>query len=169
MKRAMKILTGSVLLSLAPLASAQEESDPVALRIASGFVDFAGSADNALALVCALREGLAVRLTSPVAEGLSDMPEMAVIEPPTGKMSWDDVKMALMLARDGLKRYGIAHPTLEQLQAVLIGGDVTTPNGKAVAFRGVLQMRADGVNWGGIAAERYRRPEITRKEIVGAL
>jgi hypothetical protein len=30
----------------------------------------------------------------------------------------------------------------------------------AVSFRGVLQMRCDGMNWGAIAAERYRRSEV---------
>jgi hypothetical protein len=72
-------------------------------------------------------------------------------------MGWNDVKMALMLARDALRRHSISHPTLEELQAVLVGGEIVTPAGKAAAFRGVLRMRADGFNWGAIAAERYRR------------
>jgi hypothetical protein len=84
-------------------------------------------------------------------------------------MSWSDVKMALMLTRDALQRYGVAHPTLAQLDAALIGGEVVMPDGRATTFRGVLQMRADGVNWGRIAAERYRRPAIARKATLGAL
>jgi hypothetical protein len=162
MKRAMQTLTGSLLISLAPLASAHED-DPTALKIAAGFVNLAGSEDNALALVYALREGATVRLTSPMAPASSGMPEITVIDPPTGAMSWNDVKMALMLARDALQRFGISHPTGEQLQAVLTGGDVNVPNGKAVPVRGVLQMRAEGMNWGRIAAERFRRPEITSR------
>lgn len=163
MKRPMPTLTGSLLVSLAPLASAQDERDPIALKIASGFVNLAGSEDNILALVYALREGVAMRLVSPVAPASPATPEVTVIDLPTGRMSWIDVRMALMLARDALQRYGISHPTGEQLHAVLIGGNLNTPNGKVVTFRGVLQMRAEGMNWGGIAAERYRRPEVTSR------
>lgn len=163
MKRAMQPLTGSLFISLAPLASARDDHDPEALKIALGFVNLAGSEDNILALVCALREGVAVRLMSPIAPAPPATPEVTVIDPPTGRMSWNDVRMALMLARDALQRYDIPHPTGVHLRAVLIGGDLTTPNGKAVTFRGVLQMRAEGINWGRIAAERYRRPEITSR------
>ncbi len=159
MKRAMQLLTGSVLLSLAPLASAERDPapDPFALRIAAAFVKLAGSEDNILALVRSLHEGAPVHLVGPVEEGRDFMPEIVVIDPPTGPMAWNDVKMSLMLARDALQRYGIVHPTLVQLHAVLLGGDIATPNGTVGSLRGVLQMRADGVNWGAIAAERYRR------------
>jgi len=162
MKRAMQTLTGSLLISIAQLSAAQDDRDPTALKIASGFVNLAGSEDNILALVHALREGIAVRLVYPEPAS-SATPEVTVIDPPTGRMSWNDVRMALMLARDALARYGISHPTGEQLQAVLTGGDVTLPSGRIVPFRGVLQMRAVGMNWGGIAAERYRRPEVTNR------
>ena len=158
MKRAMQLLTGSVFLSLAPLASAEQDTDPAALRIAAAFVKLAGSEDNILALVCALREGVPVHLVSPVDPGADFMPEIVVIEPPTGKMPWNDVKLALMLARDALQSHNIVRPTLVQLHAVLLGGDITTPANTIVTLPGVLQMRADGIHWGRIAAERYRRP-----------
>jgi len=157
MKRAMQVSVDSVLRWLAPIASPQEKEDPAALKIAAGFVSFAGSEENILALVCALREGIAVRLVSAIALDSSGAPQTILIEPGTGPMSWNDVRMALMLARDALRRYGISRPTLEQLRAVLAGGEAATPNGRVAAFRGVLRMRADGLNWGAIAAERYRR------------
>ncbi|SRR5260221_2755444 len=157
MKRAMQMLSSSFLVALAPLASPQEEPDPAALKIAAGFVNFAGSEDNILALVWALREGVVVRLMFTAAPDSLALPEVVTIQPPSGPMSWNDVKMALMLARDALRRYGISRPTLDQLQAVLVGGETITPNGRTATFRGVLQMRADGLNWGAIAAERYRR------------
>jgi hypothetical protein len=159
MKRAMQMLTGSVLITLAPLAAAQDDEHVAALRVASGFVDLAGSQENILALAYALREGVAARLTFPL-EPDAALPEVIVIDPPTGKLEWNDVKMALMLARDALQRYGITHPSGAQLQAVMLGGEASAPNGRTLAFRGVLQMRADGLNWGTIAAERYRRPEV---------
>ena len=158
MKRAMQMFTGSVLLSLAPFASAETDADPAAMRIAAGFVKLAGSEDNILALVCALHEGAPVHLVSPADPGTDFIPEIVVIEPPTGKMAWNDVKMALMLARDALQAHDIVRPSLVQLHAVLLGGEIATPSGTMATLPGVLQMRADGVHWGRIAAERYRRP-----------
>jgi hypothetical protein len=157
MKRAMQVSAGSTLSWLAPVASPQEGEDPAALKTAAGFVTFAGSELNILALVCALREGLPVRLVSAASQDSSAVPQGVLIDPATGPMSWNDVKMALMLARDALRRYGVSRPSLQQLRAVLMGGEATTPNGKIVTFRGVLRMRAEGLNWGAIAAERYRR------------
>jgi hypothetical protein len=159
MKRAMQVSAGSALGWLARVASPQEEEDPAALKTAAGFVTLAGSELNILALVCALREGLPVRLVSAAAQDSSGVPQGVLIDPATGPMSWNDVKMALMLARDALRRYGVSRPSLQQLQAVLMGGEATTSHGKIAAFRGVLRMRADGLNWGAIAAERYRRPD----------
>ena len=158
MKRAMQMFTGSVLLSLAPLAAADQDVDPAAVRLASSFVKLAGSEDNILALVCALHEGVPVHLVSAVDPGTDFMPEIVVIEPPTGRMSWNDVKLSLMLARDALQAHNIVRPSLVQLHAVLLGGDIFTPAGTPVTLPGVLQMRADGIHWGRIAAERYRRP-----------
>ena len=158
MKRAMQLLTGSVLLSLAPFAGADSDPDPAALRIAATFVKLAGSEDNILALACALHEGVPVHLVSPIDPGRDFMPEIIVIEPPTGEMGWNDVKLALMLSRDALQSHNIVYPTLVQLHAVLLGGDIVTPAGTVVSLPGVLQMRADGIHWGRIAAERYRRP-----------
>lgn len=161
MKSAMqKTLTGSLLVSL---ARGKGDRDPQALKIALGFASLAGSEDNILALVDALRLGIPARLVSPIAAEPPVTPEITVIDPPTGRMEWNDVRMALMLTRDALQRFGIPHPTGEQLKAVLAGGDLTTPNGKVVRLRGILQMRAEGINWGKIAAERYRRPEVTNR------
>jgi len=157
MKRAMQMSAGSATSWLAPVASPLEGEDPAALKTAAGFVTFAGSEQNILALVYALREGLPVRLVSTASQDSPGVPQGVLIEPATGPMSWNDVKMALMLARDALRRYGLSRPSLPQLRAVLMGGEATTPNGKIVTFRGVLRMRAEGLNWGAIAAERYRR------------
>ena len=158
MKRAMQVLTGSVFLSLAPLVNAEQTVDPAASRIAAAFVKLAGSPDNSLALVLALHDGVPVHLVSPPEIGVDFMPEIVVIEPPTGEMPWNDVKLALMLARDALQSHNIVRPSLVQLHAVLLGGDISTPADTVVTMPGVLQMRADGVHWGRIAAERYRRP-----------
>jgi hypothetical protein len=150
-------------ISRAPLACAHKDQDTVAIKIALGFAQLAGSQDNALALVHALHDGVEVRLITSITLASAAKARITEIAPPTGRMTWHDVKMALMLARDALQRYGILHPACEQLRAALTGGEVTAPDGKLVTLRGVLNMRAEGMNWGRIAAERFRHPEITSR------
>ena len=132
-------------------------------KIAAGFTALAGSQHNAFALVEALREGVAVDLFYPTA-GTDPEPKVIAVAPPTGRMEWHDVRMAMMLTRDALVSYGILRPTGEQLHAALLGGEVPVPGIRLASFRGVLRRRADGLNWGQIASERFQRRAVTRIE-----
>ena len=131
----------------------------VATKIASSFTKLAGSQDNALKLVQALRNGSSVTLTAPASSGGTGTgtgtgtggTTTTSFTPPTGKMGWGNVFISLALAQDQLKRLGITDPTQAQLQAALMGGDVTGADGKTVTLKGILQMRADGMGWGRIA------------------
>ena len=169
--RSAQMLAGSLLAAMAPLAASQSEGDGRSMRehvtmvakIASGFMGLAGSDENAVALVESLREGAPVQLTYP-GTNPQDLPQVIAIETPTRPMDWNDVRMALMLARDALASVGVSRPSGEALQAVLMGGAVVVPSGRVVAFKGVLQMRADGFNWGRIASERFQRPAVARIE-----
>ena len=184
MKRNMRVLAGAVLIALAPLAQAQTAIDSqvsaldtvaanrgqalVAGKIASNFTSLAGSEENALALVNALRTGETVKLTYPAPEPAPGTgtgtgttpttppsPTVTTIDPPTAKMGWGNVKISLALAQDALARAGITNPTGEQLQAALNGGEITVVKAdgtsSTVQLKGVLQMRADGMGWGEIA------------------
>jgi hypothetical protein len=125
----------------------------VATKIASSFTNLAGSQDNALTLVRALRDGSKVTLTT-TTPGTGTDPGTTTttsFTPPTGKMGWGNVFNALALAQDSLARSGITNPTNAQLQAALMGGDVTNSNGTTTTMKGILQMRADGMGWGQIA------------------
>lgn len=144
------------------------DQDTAAIKIVLGFAQLAGSHDNAFVLVHALRDGVEARLTPSIGLASAAKPGITPIAPPTGRMTWHDVKMALMLARDALQRYRISHPACGELRAALTGGEVTAPDGKVVTLRGVLNMRAEGMNWGRIAAERFRRPEVTSHGHLGA-
>jgi len=57
---------------------------------------------------------------------------------------------------------GITRPVHQQLHAALMGGEVQPRGRRPVTLRGVLQMRAEGMNWGRVAAARYLRPAIGR-------
>ena len=132
----------------------------VVTNLAAGFRTLAGSQENARTLVEALREGRRVRLVGP---STPDYPAVVTaFDPPTGEMSWNDVKMALMLARDALMAAGITRPVHAQLLAALMGGEVQPRGRRPVEFRGVLVMRAEGMNWGRVAAARYLRPAVQR-------
>ena len=132
----------------------------VVANLAASFRTIAGSRENARALVEALHEGRRVRLVGP---STAEFPAVVTaFDPPTGEMTWNDVKLALMLARDALMAAGITRPVHQQLHAALMGGEVQPRGRRPMTLRGVLQMRAEGMNWGRVAAARYMRPAIAR-------
>lgn len=117
-------------------------------QIASDFSDLAGSEDNADALVRSLRNGETVNLTG------STPTETVSFDPPTGKMGWGNVFIALALAGESLKQAGVTEPTTAQLVTALNGGTltVTTTGGtQEVTLAGILALRASGQGWGQIA------------------
>ncbi len=177
MKSTMRILASSLLIALSPLAAAQvtgggdldtqvrvldataanKGQTLVAGKIASNFTNLAGSEENALALVNALRTGGEAKIvTTTTVPGTGGAPATTTttntaIDTPTGKMGWGNVKIALGLAQDVLLRAGITDPTAAQLQTALNGGTLTRADGTTFQTKGVLQLRADGMGWGKIA------------------
>jgi antitoxin (DNA-binding transcriptional repressor) of toxin-antitoxin stability system len=114
-------------------------------RIAGDFESFAGSKQNSTALVTGLRNGSEVTLTQ------KGQPP-ATFTPATKPMGYGNVSTSLALARYQLAQQGIANPTPQQLKTALDGGTITS-GGKTVEYRGILQMRADGLGWGQIAQQ----------------
>ena len=114
-------------------------------KIAADFESFAGSKENATALVTGLRNGSEITLTR---EGEPS----ATFTPPTKPMGYGNVSTSLALARHQLAQQGIVQPTPEQLMTALNGGTITV-DGKTMQYQGVLQMRADGMGWGQIAQQ----------------
>jgi hypothetical protein len=130
----------------------------VAGKIAGNFTNLAGGMDNSLALVNALRAGTSVNLVTTTGTGATATTTTTTFNVPTKPMGWGNVKIALGLAQQQLIQAGITQPTPAQLQAALLGGDVTTTTGTGTTattttttLKGVLQMRADGMGWGKIA------------------
>lgn len=162
-------LAGSLLAAVESARASHDTVDGESIReyvtnvakIAAGFAGYAGSDENAVALVESLRNGVAVELLYPTA-GTDPEPKAVTIAPPTGPMEWHDVRMCLMLARDALTGFGVLRPSGEQVRASLLGGEVPVPGIRVVAFKGVLCMRAEGSTWGRIASERYQRAPVSR-------
>ena len=111
-------------------------------KLVQKYTDLAGSEKNSRALVDGLRDSKKITLT--------DGKTTTTIDPPTQKMGYGNVNLALGMAEKSLADAGITNPTTEQLRTALMGGEIKTRTG-TVKLEGVLQMRADGMGWGQIA------------------
>lgn len=153
MKRTMRVIAGFILTAWASMPAAQatttEREALVAAKIAANFTRLAGSEENALALVNALRSGDMVRLVA-ATHGM-EIPDTTAFETTAGAMEWKAVRLSLTRAQDSLARAGIRHPTAEQLQAALLGGDVTDADGTTRTLTGVLPMHVSGSDRGELA------------------
>jgi hypothetical protein len=130
-------LVCAVLVSL-PLAARSENNDQLVDR----YTALAGSKQNAKALVAGLREGKEVTL--------SRSGTTATFTPPTGKMGYGNVDIALALAEASLKEKGITRPTPVQLEGTVME---------------ILKLRADGKGWGQIAQSHgYKLGDVKRAD-----
>lgn len=107
------------------------------------FSAFAGSTQNAQALVDGLRNGTPITLTD--SGGSSTMVTLS-----TKPMGFGNVNIALSLARQELAQQGITQPTSAQIQTALTGGTITTSTG-TTSLPGILTLRSQGMGWGAIA------------------
>jgi hypothetical protein len=112
-------------------------------RLVEAFSDFAGSPLNAQSLAEGLRNGTPIRLVDPNNVATTFIPA-------TKAMGWDDVKIALSLARAELGSGDITNPTPTDIQAVLNGGTAGIGD-LMINFTGVLTQRASGLAWAQIA------------------
>jgi hypothetical protein len=163
----MKLIASLALaLSMAmtlPLARADGMDEAEARRMATRFSQLAGSEENAVALVLALRTGNAVRLVEE--RSSAGLPETVSLALPTAPMPWSDVRIALLHAQDLLVHAGHTRPGVAQLQAALLGGEILDSEGRRVNFRGVLCLRAEGMTWIEIA--RATAPANTSPAFLG--
>jgi hypothetical protein len=122
--------------SLAAFAAsnAMAASAPVteATRLTSQYSEWAGGKSNADALVAGLRNGAPITL---VTNGADRSVSIAGFTP-SASMSYGNVSAALGTAKHSLARLGISKPTADQIQAALIGGEVTLANGSTTMLRG---------------------------------
>lgn len=133
------------LLLAAPLVAMAHDGEPGRAddRLVDRYTRFAGSEDNAEALINGLRNDRPVTLTKGE--------RSVTFTPATDRMGYGNVDISLRLARAALAEQGIHRPTPEQLKAALNGGYVTARSGERVQLPGVLQQRASGMGWGNIA------------------
>lgn len=119
----------------------------VTSKFAEDFARFAGSQEDAEAIISGLRTGTQITLDG------------ATITPPTKPMGYGNTYISMSLAKAQLAQYGITEPTPEQLNAALTGGTITVTKvgadgvavTKTVTLDGILTQRASGMGWGQIA------------------
>ena len=125
--------------SLALAGSAMAATSPAndATRLSSQYTEWAGGRSNADSLVAGLRNGAPITL---VTNGADRSVSLAGFTP-TASMSYGNVNAALSNAQHSLARIGITKPTAEQIQAALIGGEVTTSSGATKLVKGSVAPR----------------------------
>ncbi len=106
-------------------------------RLASQYSEWAGGRSNADSLVAGLRNGAPITL---VTNGANRAVSIAGFTP-TSSMSYANVGGALANAQRSLAKVGVTKPTAEQIQAALIGGEVTTASGNTTLVKGSVAPR----------------------------
>ena len=115
------------------------QPSPDSSRLADRYAAFLGGRANADAVISGLRSGSSITL---VTSGADRNVNLAGFTPP-GAMSDAQINNALGSAQRTLTRLGIHKPSAEQIQAALIGGEVTQPNGNVAMVQG--QFAAGGM------------------------
>ena len=106
-------------------------------RLSTQYSDWAGGKSNADALITGLHGGSPITLVTP---GPNNTVSIAGFTP-SAALSHSAVGSALANAQRSLARLGISHPTAEQIQSALIGGEIVLPSGNTTLVRGSVSPR----------------------------
>jgi hypothetical protein len=115
----------------APAVAAVAPTDD-ARRISSQYSSWAGGKANADALVAGMQNGTTVMITT---QGPDNTRSLAGFTPDS-KMSTEEIASALARARSSLASMGVKQPSADQIQAALIGGEVSLAGGRTKAVQG---------------------------------
>ena len=133
----------SISFTTALVVSAQAIATPAesTARIASRYATWAGSKANADSLVNGLRNGGPVTLVTVSPDNVKRISGFTA----QTRMTPEEIAAALASAKRSLAGMGIKQPNAEQMQAALVGGEVTLPNGKTRLVQGSVTLRAEPV------------------------
>jgi hypothetical protein len=110
----------------------QGNSQAAQASLASRYSDWAGGKANAEALVNGMRSGTTVMLRTSDGKGGASIAGFT----PAGAMGEEEIAAALSSARARLAKAGINHPSADQIQAALAGGEITTSRGASRMVQG---------------------------------
>jgi len=132
MQRIALLLMGGALAAFSCAAVAQSSNTAEMVpgqRLILKYTSLAGSGDNARNLVTGLRDGREIQLSGEPGTSFT---------PPTGKMGFGNVNIALALTEAQLANVG--NPTIADIQNALMNSN-----------NGILTLRAQDMGWGEIA------------------
>src|ERR1700687_1865461 len=132
-------LTTALVLALAsPLPALAGSAAPADLaRISSSVVDWAGGKANADSLVAGLSHAAPITLSTTAPDKSVSLAGFT----PARALGPRALNAALASAQHSLAKLGITHPTAEQIQAALIGGEIEVAGGSTKIVRGVIAAR----------------------------
>ena len=106
-------------------------------RLSTQYAGWAGGKSNADNLIGGMRSGSSITL---VTTGTGRSASLAGFTPARA-MTYGEIRAALSGAQQNLARMGVAHPSAEQIQAALIGGDVELASGSSRQLAGMIVPR----------------------------
>ena len=122
----------------APAVAAVAPSDD-ARQISSQYASWAGGKANADALVAGMQNGTTVMLAT---QGRDNTRSLAGFTP-QAKMSTEEIAAALARAKSTLASMGVKNPSADQIQAALIGGEVSLGGGKTRSVQGAVTLASN--------------------------
>lgn len=146
-------------------AAATRSTHSVAEEVGSRFEPLAGSRENAVKLAKGLYSGKVIALRTLDASGNDSM---VAFDLPSGGMTWGEVQATLELTKSTLAKHGVHNPTGTQVQAALLGGTLTKPDGSTVGLEGVVRMRAQGADWQSVTQKAGAASEAVAKTLASA-
>jgi len=133
-----RLLRATLCAALVAAAPAWAESPPGDFsRLSSQYAAWAGGKSNADAIVNGMRGGSSITLVTAAPDRSVSIAGFT----PAAAMGYGQIRSALATAQQSLARMGISHPTAEQIQAALIGGEITLPNGSSRQVAGAIGAR----------------------------
>jgi hypothetical protein len=134
-----RMLAASLAASLAAASSSMAATAPANDngRIISQYSTWAGSRSNSEALVQGLRNGTTITLVTTAPDRTVSLAGFT----PAAPMSDGEIASALNAAQRALSRHGVVHPTAEQIQAALIGGDLAVAGGRTQRMPALVAVR----------------------------
>ena len=130
---AMKRIAAAVF-ALAAIPAIAAISPDDSRRLSSKYTEWAGGKSNADNIVTGLQNGSSVMLMT---QGPDNTRSLAGFTPPAA-MSAEQVEEALAKARSTLASMGIRRPSADQIQAALVGGEVTLADGRTRPVQGAV-------------------------------
>lgn len=136
----IRIAVAAIALALSVPAVAAVAPPDDARKLSTQYSTWAGGKSNADALVTGMQNGTTVMIATQ-----ADNTRSLAGFTPQARMSTEEIAAALASAKSTLASMGVKQPSADQIQAALIGGEVTLPGGGTKAVQGSVALLQEPV------------------------